>query len=144
MTASATAERGRRFAGRTTFRSIGAMIGSTVERQTAATALNGLIFLVRTAQSSRQIAPNAIAIDSSAVRRIRIMHPRRRERSPFTGAWGFHVQLLHEEGKSIGCLIDSLGRGLSRTMPRLRLDSHEDRIGARLRCPESVATNLNV
>ena len=53
---------------RTTLRSIGAMIGSTVERQNRATALNGLIFLVRTAQSNTQIAPNTTAMDNSAVR----------------------------------------------------------------------------
>src|SRR2546430_16686832 len=57
---------------RTTLRSIGAMIGSTVERQKRATALKGLIFLVRTAQSSTQITPNTTAIDSSAVRSIAI------------------------------------------------------------------------
>src|SRR2546429_8031623 len=55
---------------RTTFRSIGEMIGSTVERQKRATALKGLIFLVRTAQSSTQIAPNTTPIDNSAGRRI--------------------------------------------------------------------------
>src|SRR5258706_5200955 len=54
---------------RTTLRSIGAIIGSTVERQNLAIALNGLIFLVLTAQSSTQIAANTIAIDSSAIRR---------------------------------------------------------------------------
>src|SRR5256885_3823868 len=55
---------------RTTVLSIGAIIGSTVERQNRATALNGLIFLVRTAQSSTQITPNTTAIDKSAVRSI--------------------------------------------------------------------------
>jgi len=45
------------------------MIGSTVERQNLAMALNGLIFLVRTAQSSTQIAAKTSAIDSSAIRR---------------------------------------------------------------------------
>ena len=57
---------------RTTLRSIGAMIGSTVDRQKRAMALKGLIFLVRTAQSSTQIAPNTTAIDSSAVRSMAI------------------------------------------------------------------------
>src|SRR3954468_13983107 len=57
---------------RTTRFSIGAMIGSTVERQNRAMALKGLIFLVRTAQSITQIAANTTAIESSAVRSMAI------------------------------------------------------------------------
>src|SRR5207237_9949756 len=57
---------------RTTRRSMGAIIGSTVERQKRATALKGLIFLVRTAQSSTQITPNTTATDNRAVRSIAI------------------------------------------------------------------------
>jgi hypothetical protein len=47
---------------------MGEMNGSMVERQNRATALKGLIFRVRTAQSRTQIAPNTTAMERSAVR----------------------------------------------------------------------------
>lgn len=48
--------------------SIGEMNGSIVVRQKRAMGLKGLIFLVRTAQSRTQIAPNTTAMEKSAVR----------------------------------------------------------------------------
>jgi len=44
------------------------------------------------------------------------------------------VQLLHQERKSVGGLVDLLGRRLAGSMSRFCLDPDEDRIGARLIC----------